>query len=71
MCHIDYNEWEELKEDYDILDADISTLNDEIKKYNLDDLIIVDDGKYMICGYGCLQTMFNDDRDKGSDELER
>ena len=71
MCHIDYNEWEELKEDYDFLDEDINALKDEVKKYNLDDLITVDDGEYMICGYGCLQTMFNDDRDKGSDELER
>ena len=29
------------------------------------------DGEYKICGYGCLQTMFNDDRTKGSEELER
>ena len=71
MCHIDYNDWEELKEDYDFLEEDINTLNNEIKKYNLEDLITVDDGEYKICGYGCLQTMFNDDRDKGSDELER
>ena len=48
-----------------------SDVNNEIKKYNLDDLITVDDGEYMICGYGCLQTMFNDDRTKGSEELER
>ena len=71
MCHIDYNDWEELKEDYDFIDEDINTLNNEIKKYNLEDLITVDDGENKICGYGCLQTMFNDDRDKGSDELER
>lgn len=71
MCHIDYNEWEELKEDYDFLDEDINTLKKEIKKYNLDSLITVDDGEYKICGYGCLQTMFNDDREKVCDELER
>lgn len=71
MCHIDYTDWEELKEDYDFIDEDINTLNNEIKKYSLEDLITVDDGEYKICGYGCLQTMFNDDRDKGSDELER
>lgn len=71
MCHIDYNDWEELKEDYEFCDEDIVTLNNEIKKYNLNDLILVDNGEYMICGYGCLQTMFNDDRNKGSDELER
>ena len=71
MCHIDYNDWEELKEDYDFLEEDIATLNNEIKEYNLDDLITLDDGEYKICGYGCLQTMFNDDRSKGSVELER
>lgn len=71
MCYIDYTDWKELKENYDFIDEDINTLNNEIKKYNLEDLITIDDGEYKICGYGCLQTMFNDDRDKGSDELER
>lgn len=71
MCHIDYSEWEELKDDYDFLDEDINILKDEVKKYNLDDLLTIDDGEYKICSYGCLQTMFNDDRGKGSDELER
>lgn len=71
MCHIDYMEWEELKEDHDFLDEDINTLNNEIQKYNLDDYITVEDREYKICGYGGLQCCFNDDRDKGSDELER
>lgn len=71
MCYIDYNEWKELKEDYEFLDEDIITLKNEIKKYNLDDYITVDDGEYMICVYGGLQCKFNDDRRIGSDELER
>ena len=70
MCHVDYNDWEELKEDYDFLEEDIITLKNEVKKYNLDDLITIDDNEYKIVGYGCLQTMFNDDRER-TDELER
>ena len=71
MCHIDYNDWEEVKNDYDFCEEDITTLKEEIDKYNLDDYITIDDGEYKICGYGGLQCCFNDDRDKGSDELER
>lgn len=71
MCHIDYNDWEEVKEDYDFIEEDIAILKKEIDKYNLDDYITIDDGEYKICGYGGLQCCFNDDRDKGSDELER
>lgn len=71
MCHIDYSEWEEMKKDYDFLDEDINIIKEEVKKYNLENLLTINDGNYKICGYGCLQTMFNDDREKGSDELER
>lgn len=71
MCHIDYDDWEEIKEDYSFTEDDINNLNEEIKKYNLNDLIVIDDGEYKICGYGCLQTTFNDDRNKESDEFER
>lgn len=71
MCHIDYNEWEELKDYNDFIEEDIATLKKEIDKCNLDDYITIDDGEYKICGYGGLQCCFNDDRDKGSDELER
>ena len=71
MCHIDYNDWEELKDYNDFIEEDIATLKKEIDKYNLDDYITIDDGEYKICGYGGLQCCFNDDRDKGSDELER
>lgn len=71
MCHIDNFDWEEMKDEYDFTDGDIDILKEEIKKYNLDDLITIDCDGYKICGYGLLQTMFNDDRVKESDELER
>ena len=62
---------EELKEEQDFTDEDFETLNQEVDDYALYDYITLDDGEYKICGYGCLQTMFNDDRRKESDELER
>lgn len=71
MCHIDYNDWEELKEEEDFLEEDINVLEQEIEKYNLHDYITLDDGEYKICGYGGLQCFVNDDRVKESDELER
>ena len=71
MCHIDYDDWQELKEDYDFTEKDIDTLKKEIDKYNLDELVVVDDGEYKICGYGIIQEFFNDDRVKENDELER
>ena len=73
MCHIDYNDWKELKEDYDFSEEDFITLKKEIVDHNLEDYITLDDNEYKICAYGCLQCQFNDDRDRslGSDELER
>lgn len=73
MCHIDYNDWKELKEDYDFLEDDFIALKKEIVDHNLEDYITLDDNEYKICAYGCLQCQFNDDRDRslGSDELER
>ena len=71
MCHIDYNDWEDLKENEDFTEEDFLTLQEEIKKYQLEDLISYNDGEYKICGYGCLQTKFNDDRVRRSDEYER
>ena len=37
-------------------------INNEIKKYKLDDVIEVDTGEYVIVGYGDLETRFIDDR---------
>lgn len=70
MCYIDYDDWNTMKEDYNFEENDIKILEDEIKKYNLNDLITIDLDGYKICGYGCLQTSFNDDRER-CDELER
>ncbi len=60
-----------MKDEFDFTDGDIDIIKEEIKKYKLDDLITIDCDGYKICGYGLLQTMFNDDRVKESDELER
>lgn len=62
MCHIDYDDWEELKKENDFSEEDINTLREEIKKYHLDNCITLDDSEYKICGYGELQCCFNDDR---------
>ena len=35
MCHIDYDDWNTMKEDYNFEENDIKILEDEIKKYNL------------------------------------
>ncbi len=64
MCHIDYADWEELKNENEFLEEDINTLHEEIKKYHLDNYITLDDFEYKICGYGDLQCCFNDDRDR-------
>lgn len=72
MCHIDYQEWEELKEEEEDFDEEhFNILKSEIDKYNLDDYISIDSEEYKICAYGGLQCCFNDDRDKNKDSLER
>lgn len=71
MCHIDYNDWEELKEEEDFNTSDLINLRKEIEKYNLYDYLTVCDREYMICGYGGLQCCFNDDRERGNNEYER
>ena len=54
--------FKQLKEDLDYTDKDLEILNNEIKKYKLDDVIEVDTGEYVIVGYGDLETRFIDDR---------
>lgn len=71
MYHVDNEDWEELKEDCGFTNEDIIILKKEINKYNLADVLTIDSDNYKICGYGCLQTMFNDDREKGMNEFER
>ena len=60
MCHIDYNEWEDFYDDYN--ERDIEQLKKEIEKYNLKEVIVIDNGEYKIIGYGDLETRFLDDR---------
>lgn len=60
MCHIDYNEWEDFYDDYN--ERDIEQLKKEIEKYNLKEVIEIDNGEYKIIGYGDLETRFLDDR---------
>lgn len=63
MCHIDYDDWLDWIENFDFKEDDIEVLKNEIKKYNLEEIIGLDDGEYKIIGYGNLQFRFNDDRD--------
>lgn len=70
MCHINHSEWEEIKEEYEFLEEDVGNLQNEIEKYNLYEYLTLEDYEYKICAYGGLQCCFNDDRDKGSAELE-
>lgn len=60
MCHIDYNEWEDFYDDYN--ERDIEQLKKEIEKYNLEEVIEIDNGEYKIVGYGDLETRFLDNR---------
>ena len=60
MCHIDYNEWEDFYDDYN--ERDIEQLKKGIEKYNLEEVIEIDNGEYKIIGYGDLETRFLDDR---------
>ena len=71
MCYITPDEWLELSEDNNFNVLDIEKLSEEIKKYNLNDYITIDADGYKICGYGCLQCCFNDDRIERVDEFER
>ncbi len=64
MFYVDYDEWEELKDSDEFTEEDFNILKKEIKKYNLEDVISIDDKEYKICAYGMLQTLFNDDREK-------
>lgn len=71
MCHITNEEWLEVAEENNFNDLDIESLLEEIKKYNINDYIAINVDGYKICGYGCLQCCFNDDRIERTDELER
>ncbi|MDO5002752.1 MAG: hypothetical protein Q4E39_00790 [bacterium] len=61
MCHITEEDWKEYYAD-DFNDYDIEKLKEEVKKYNLDDIITFEEDEYKILGYGNLELSFNDDR---------
>lgn len=61
MCHITNEDWKELYADR-FTNKDIEKLKEEVKKYQLDDVITFDSAEYKIVGWGNLETCFNDDR---------
>lgn len=72
MCYIDREEWEELKEEKCFSDEDITLLKKDIAKYNLQDYVVLNYEEYKLCGFGGLQTLFNDDRERNEkSEFER
>lgn len=62
MCHITEEDWEEFYID-DYSYEDIRTLENEINKYGLEEVISLNEGEYKIVGYGDLETRFIDDRE--------
>jgi len=61
MCHISDEDWDNYYiDDYD--ENDIKILEQEIKKYKLEETLGIGDDGYKIVGYGDLETRFNDDR---------
>lgn len=62
MCHIDKDDWKQLCEDYNYTNDDLIDLEEEIGKLALKDVVTVNDGEYVIVGYGDLPTRFNDNR---------
>jgi len=61
MCHITNEDWKEFYADR-FTNKDINKLKEEVKKYQLDDVITFDNAEYKIIGWGNLETSFNDDR---------
>lgn len=71
VCHISEDDWEKYYM-YSFSYKDIEKLEEEIKKYNLKDLIEINYNNFKIIGYGDLEIRFNDDRGfLKSKEMER
>lgn len=60
ICHITDDDWKNYYADK-YTDKDIQQLKSEIKLYDLEDVITIDDGDYKIIGWGNLETRFNND----------
>lgn len=61
MCHITEEDWNDYYID-NYSNNDIEILEEEIKKYGLEDVIGLGEDGYKIVGYGDLETRFIDDR---------
>lgn len=61
MCHITKDDWKDYYSDR-FNERDIEKLKEEVKIYQLEDVITFDDREYKIVGWGNLETSFNDDR---------
>lgn len=61
MCHITKDDWKDYYSDR-FNERDIERLKEEVKMYQLEDVITFDDREYKIVGWGNLETSFNDDR---------
>lgn len=61
MCHITKDDWKDYYSDR-FNERDIERLKEEVKIYQLEDVITFDDREYKIVGWGNLETSFNDDR---------
>lgn len=61
MCYIDYENWNNSFANR-YTEKDIEHLKKEIKRYNLENVVEVDNGEYKILGYANLAIAFNDDR---------
>ncbi len=61
MCHITEEDWQnDYASKYSCID--IETLQKEVKKYNLEDVITFNEQEYKIIAWGDLETRFNDNR---------
>lgn len=61
MCYVTVDDWKnDYAEKYSTKDLDV--LREEIKKYDLEDVLTLSEYGYKIVGYSDLGTKFNDDR---------
>lgn len=69
MCHVTNEDWDKYHlDEYDGNEFD--TFQSEVIKYNLQDVIGINDCEYKIIGYSDLELKFNDDRYLKGKELE-
>lgn len=61
IYHITEEDWKEHYADR-FTEKDIDNLKEEIKKFGLKDLVVINDGENKIVGYEDLETRFNDNR---------